>query len=105
MADQYVTSFAVLLKQLRTGARMTQEELSRESGIHKRTISDLERGIAVRPQRDTAQLLADALGLDGPRRDEFEAVARWGFQPGQSAKAGARTSMAGRRSAAIPRRG
>ncbi len=39
-------------------------------------MSDLERGINLTPRRDTARLLADALGLAGTPREQFEAAAR-----------------------------
>jgi tetratricopeptide (TPR) repeat protein/transcriptional regulator with XRE-family HTH domain len=69
-------TFAALLRKLRTQARLTQEELAEATGLSDRSISDLERGIATSPRRDTIRLLADALGLVGQPRAEFEAVAR-----------------------------
>src|SRR5580658_2622801 len=75
VAEPPVT-FAGLLRKLRTSARLTQEELAEAAGLSPRSISDLERGIAATPQRETIRLLADALGLTGPPRAEFEAVAR-----------------------------
>ena len=65
MAEPPVT-FASLLRNLRTSARLTQEELAEAAGLSPRSISDLERGIAATPQRETIRLLADALGLTGP---------------------------------------
>ena len=62
MAEPPVT-FAALLRKLRTQARLTQEELAEATGLSDRSISDLERGIATTPRRDTIRLLADALGL------------------------------------------
>jgi tetratricopeptide (TPR) repeat protein/DNA-binding XRE family transcriptional regulator len=75
VAEPPVT-FAALLRKLRVGARLTQEELAEAAGLSPRSVSDLERGIAATPRRDTVRLLADALGLTGPDRAEFEAVAR-----------------------------
>jgi len=75
VAEPPVT-FAGLLRTLRTKARLTQEELAEASGVRPRSVSDLERGVAVTPQRDTVRRLADALGLLGPARAEFEAAAR-----------------------------
>src|SRR6202453_5060133 len=75
VAEPPVT-FAALLRRLRTEARLTQEELAETSGVRPRSISDLERGVAVSPQRETIRRLADALGLAGPVRAQFEAVAR-----------------------------
>ncbi|MGD0243917.1 MAG: tetratricopeptide repeat protein [Streptosporangiaceae bacterium] len=75
MAEPPVT-FAALLRKLRTEARLTQEELAEAAGLSPRSVSDLERGIAATPHRETIRLLADALGLAGQARAEFEAVAR-----------------------------
>jgi tetratricopeptide (TPR) repeat protein/transcriptional regulator with XRE-family HTH domain len=70
------TSLAELLKQLRTAAQMTQEELAEAAGLSPRSISDLERGINLTARRETTRLLADALGLQGSARAAFEATAR-----------------------------
>ena len=75
MAEPPVT-FAALLRDLRSGARLTQEELAEAAALSPRSVSDLERGIATAPRRETVRLLADALGLTGPARAEFEAAAR-----------------------------
>jgi len=75
VAEPPVT-FAALLRKLRTEARLTQEELAEAAGLSPRSVSDLERGIATTPRRETVRLLADALHLPGPGRAEFEAVAR-----------------------------
>ncbi len=75
MAEPPVT-FARLLRKLRAEARLTQEELAETSGVRPRSISDLERGVATSPQRETIRRLADALGLTGLVRAQFEAVAR-----------------------------
>ena len=69
-------NFASLLRQLRAEARLTQEELAWKSGLSPRSISDLERGISRTARPSTANLLADALALDGPVRAAFVAVAR-----------------------------
>ena len=68
--------FADVLRQLRSRARLTQDELAHRAGVSFRTVSDLERGKATTPQKETVRLLADALRLIGPERDRFEAVAR-----------------------------
>jgi tetratricopeptide (TPR) repeat protein/transcriptional regulator with XRE-family HTH domain len=75
VAEPPVT-FAGLLRTLRAQAQLTQEELAEASGVRPRTVSDLERGVATTPQRETIRRLADALGLTGPARAQFEAVAR-----------------------------
>src|SRR6202050_3589738 len=71
-----LVSFAGLLRRLRTEAGLTQEELPEAAGVGVRTVSDLERGVALTARKETARLLADALGLDGTVRVSFEAAAR-----------------------------
>src|SRR5437667_11309065 len=69
-------SFAGLLRQFRTEARLTQEELAEAAGVSPRSVSDLERGINRTARKDTALLLADALSLAGQVRVLFVAAAR-----------------------------
>jgi non-specific serine/threonine protein kinase len=69
-------SFADLLRRLRNEARLTQEELAEAASLSPRSVSDLERGINRTAHRDTALLLASALGLAGPVRDLFVTAAR-----------------------------
>jgi tetratricopeptide (TPR) repeat protein/transcriptional regulator with XRE-family HTH domain len=75
MAEQ-PDKFADLLRQLRTRARLTQQELADAAGLSLRTVSDLERSVAATPQKGTVRLLADALALVGPDRVQFETAAR-----------------------------
>ncbi len=51
------------LKEVRTARRITQEELSRRTGVHPTYISDIERG-ARNPSWDAVVKLAD--GLEAP---------------------------------------
>jgi len=76
VAAEPALSFAGLLRQLRTGARLTQEELAETAGVSPRSVSDLERGINRTARKDTALLLADALSLTGQVRVLFVAAAR-----------------------------
>src|SRR5512140_3824798 len=69
-------SFAGLLRQFRTEARLTQEELAEAAGLSPRSVSDLERGINRTARKDTAVLLAGALGLAEPVRSLFVAAAQ-----------------------------
>src|ERR1700733_14176808 len=87
VAEPPVT-FAALLRKLRAQARLTQEELAEATSLSPRSISDLERGIATTPRRDTIRLLADALHLKGQLRAGFEAIAR-----GRAAPAGPEASV------------
>src|ERR1700729_4380920 len=102
MAEQPALEFAGLLRQLRTEARLTQEELAEAAGLSPRSVSDLERGVNRTARKDTALLLADALRLAGEVRVLFVAAARGrapaaeglaardGGAPGGSAAAGTR---------------
>jgi tetratricopeptide (TPR) repeat protein/transcriptional regulator with XRE-family HTH domain len=76
MSELLPVSFGGLLRSLRTAAGLTQEELAEAARVSYRSISDLERGVSHFPRRDTARLLADALGLSGDDRARFEAAAR-----------------------------
>jgi tetratricopeptide (TPR) repeat protein/DNA-binding XRE family transcriptional regulator len=86
-----MVTFAVLLRQLRSDAQLTQEELAASARISTRTISDLERGVAPTARKKTAQLLADALRLTGPARAQFEAVAQGRAVPGGAGVGGTAT--------------
>src|ERR1700722_20802827 len=88
------STFGALLKQLRTGAGLTQEELARAASVSYRSISDLERGINHSARGQTARLLADALKLRGQARASFEAAARGG-SPIASARSVPATALAG----------
>ena len=76
MAEQSVLEFAGVLRQLRAEARLTQEELAQAAGLSPRSVSDLERGVNRTARKDTAELLAGALGLAGPAQAVFVAAAR-----------------------------
>jgi predicted ATPase/DNA-binding XRE family transcriptional regulator len=76
VAEQPVPGFADVLRRLRADAGMTQEELAEAARLSPRTVSDLERGVNRTAHKDTAELLADALGLAGPVRGVFVAAAR-----------------------------
>ncbi len=92
-------TLAQLLKRLRATAGLTQEELAEAAGISPRSVSDLERGINRTARKDTARLIADALGLSGTMRELFEATAR-GQVPADTAEAGGTGEAAGRLPAA-----
>ena len=101
MAEQAALSFGGLLRQLRVEARLTQEELAEAAKLSPRSVSDLERGVNRTARKDTAVLLADALGLAGPACELFVAAAR-GRAPAAEALAAAR-EQAGTSAAAAPR--
>jgi WD40 repeat protein/transcriptional regulator with XRE-family HTH domain len=83
VTEQPALSFAGLLRQLRAGAKLTQEELAAAAGVSPRSVSNLERGINRTAHKDTAVLLAGALGLTGPAADLFVAAARGTVPAGQ----------------------
>jgi tetratricopeptide (TPR) repeat protein/transcriptional regulator with XRE-family HTH domain len=68
--------FAGELKRLREGKSLSQDELAAASGVATRTISDIERGVSLRPRPSTVRMLADALGLAGQELAEFLTAAR-----------------------------
>jgi predicted ATPase/DNA-binding XRE family transcriptional regulator/Tfp pilus assembly protein PilF len=76
VAEQAGLGFGGLLRQLRDDAGLTQEELAEAARVSRRAVSDLERGINKTARKDTAVLLAGALGLDGRARDLFVSAAR-----------------------------
>ena len=45
MTQERALEFAGLLRELRTEARLTQEELAEAAGLSPRSVSDLERGV------------------------------------------------------------
>src|SRR5437763_361875 len=67
VAEQPGLSFAGLLRQLRTEAELTQEELAEAATLSSRSVSDLERGINRTARKDTAVLVAGALGPGSER--------------------------------------
>jgi transcriptional regulator with XRE-family HTH domain len=84
--------FGRALRRHREGRALSQEDLADASGVAARTISDLERGVALRPRPATVRLLAAGLGLSGPDLEAFNAAARaWRLAgadgPGEAARA------------------
>ncbi len=94
MAEQLALGFGGLLRQLRAEAGLTQEELAEAAGLSPRGVSALERGVNRTARKDTAELLAGALGLAGPARAVFVAAAR-GRAPAGQALAALRGEAAG----------
>jgi class 3 adenylate cyclase/tetratricopeptide (TPR) repeat protein/DNA-binding XRE family transcriptional regulator len=64
-------SFGDVLRTLRNAAGLTQAELAELARLSTRGISDLERGVNHRPQRETLLALTDALKLDEEERYHF----------------------------------
>src|SRR5688572_30696889 len=83
------TSFGDLLRQLRSAASLSQEELATRAGLSVRGISDLERGARSAPRLETVRMLADALSLGDGDRAALLAAARPGLlQRGAADRAG-----------------
>src|SRR5215468_2666769 len=76
VTEQPALTFAGLLRRLRAEAKLTQEELAAAAGVSPRAVSNLERGFSRTAHKDTAALLAGALGLTGPAHELFVAAAR-----------------------------
>jgi transcriptional regulator with XRE-family HTH domain len=82
--------FGGLLRRLRDEAGLTQDELAEAARVSQRAVSDLERGINRTARKDTAVLLAGALGLNGHARELFVAAARGRAPAGEALAAAAR---------------
>jgi non-specific serine/threonine protein kinase len=67
-------AFGDLLRDYRRAAGLTQEQLAECAGISPRSISEMERGSAHVPRRDTIALLARGLGLSEGERSAFESL-------------------------------
>ena len=80
MSSGLNTRLGAQLRRARLDADLTLEALSYRSGVSDRTISDIERGASLGPQRRTVELLVDALDLDHSRREAIFAAARAGRQ-------------------------
>ncbi|MGN6407490.1 MAG: helix-turn-helix domain-containing protein, partial [Curtobacterium sp.] len=52
-----------LLRRLRTAAGLTLADLAAAAHVGVRTLSDIERGVARRPQRATIEAIASALAV------------------------------------------
>ena len=103
-AEQDGLGFGGLLRRLRDQAGLTQDELAEAAAVSQRAISDLERGINATARKDTAVLLAGALGLGGPASELFVAAARGRAPAGEALAAAAEEAGTGAGSAAAASR-
>ncbi len=69
-------TFGTVLRRLRKAANLSQEALAERASVSAAAIGAYERGLRSAPHRDSVRLLADALGLSGEMRREFEFAAR-----------------------------
>jgi len=100
---EQAAGFGGLLRRVRAEAGLTQEELAEAARLSPRSVSDLERGINRTARRETARLLADALGLTGPARAQFEAAARGRPVPGGAGTGGVAAATRMLPAGAVPR--
>ena len=63
MAAMDSPDFASLLRRYRRRSGLTQEALAERAGLSAASVSLLERGITLAPQRATVSMLSDALAL------------------------------------------
>jgi predicted ATPase/transcriptional regulator with XRE-family HTH domain len=75
------SEFGTLLRRYRLAAGLSQEALAERARLSTNGIGALERGYRRSPQRETIELLMDALGLGGDRRVEFQAAAARSISP------------------------
>jgi transcriptional regulator with XRE-family HTH domain/tetratricopeptide (TPR) repeat protein len=68
--------FGELLRRMRIAADLTLDGLAAASGVSDRAISDMERGVSLRPRARTVEAIADGLGVTGPDREALLAAAR-----------------------------
>jgi predicted ATPase/transcriptional regulator with XRE-family HTH domain len=73
--------FGRLLRQYRLAAGLTQEALAERARVSAQGVSALERGLRSTPQRETLELLADALDLGPQDRAALAASAARPSQP------------------------
>ena len=70
------SSFGALLRAFRHRACLSQEQLAARAELSERTVRDIEAGRVRSPRHDTVRLLADALALTGPERQNWVAAAQ-----------------------------
>ncbi len=81
-------AFGDLLREFRSAAKLSQEELAERARLSPGAISTLERHARRAPQHQTLGLLAEALRLDQAQRAQLEAAAAAGRRRGARAKPG-----------------
>lgn len=72
---------AVLIRQWRERASLSQEQLAELAGMSSRSVRRLERGISLRPRRSSLRLLARALELSEAEQLRLSAAAGYGEPP------------------------
>jgi transcriptional regulator with XRE-family HTH domain len=67
-----IPTLGELVRAHRRRLGLTQQDLTRLTGVGVRTIRNLEVGTNARPRPSTVRLLADAFGLVGIEREQFQ---------------------------------
>jgi predicted ATPase/transcriptional regulator with XRE-family HTH domain len=80
-ADSAAEPFGSALRRLRLAAGLSQEQLAERARISIEAVSALERGVRKVPQRQTLELLLEALELDAPGRTALTLAAVRAPQP------------------------
>lgn len=80
-------AFGALLRRYRHAAGLSQEALAERARLSLYGISALERGYRRTPQRETLELLVEALALSEQQRREFEASATRASSPRRRSEA------------------
>jgi transposase len=89
-ASPPASSFGALLRACRHRAYLSQEQLAERAELSERTVRNLEADRVRSPRTDTVRLLADALQLSGPERENwFEAALGVSHQQAEPAARGA----------------
>lgn len=65
-----------VLRRMRAAAGLTVADLADRAGVGVRTIGDIERGVARRPQRATLEAIASALDVGPAERDALLGIGR-----------------------------
>ena len=81
METQHTQSFGDVLRRHRLAAGLTQEGLAERAGLSVRGVEYLERRAGQVPRKDTVELLAGALGLEGREYAAFKLAAKRGSVP------------------------
>jgi predicted ATPase/DNA-binding XRE family transcriptional regulator len=97
MPSTVKSTFGTLLREYRTRAGLSQEDLAERAGLSRRGISDLERGARRDPHLGTVRRLSEALGLDPGGQavliESARAVSAAAFSPAASTLSASKTNL------------
>lgn len=95
MSTSDTPDFAGLLRRYRRRSGLTQEELAERAGLSLASVSLLERGITLVPQKATVVLLSAALALTPDEAADFMEQARGARRPEETSHISPETPLAG----------